>query len=165
MLSVGRVAGGLVDEHQRQVAQRLAESRIVRALVAQRGQPGCGQRMVDDAHVHGPTLTSWNHPARVDRRIAMLVDTDAVRALGAHCSNQADDLSTAAAALKSLPGPDAAAAFGPVGARFLAALADAIAAEARAIAALGEDLASARSRTGVVADAYADADQRGSRLL
>ena len=100
-----------------------------------------------------------------DRRIAMLVDTDAVRALGAHCSNQADDLSTATAALKSLPGPDMAAAYGPVGARFLAALADAIAAEARAIAALGEDLASARPRTGVVADAYADADRRGSRLL
>ena len=95
----------------------------------------------------------------------MLVDTDAVRALGAHCSNQADDLSTAAAALKSLPGPDVAAAYGAVGARFLAALADAIAAEARAIAALGEDLASTRPRTGVVADAYADADRRGSRLL
>ena len=44
-------------------------------------------------------------------------------------------------------------------------LADAIAAEARAIAALGEDLASTRPRTGVVADAYADADRRGSRLL
>ena len=70
-----------------------------------------------------------------------------------------------AAALNSLPGPETAATYGPVGARFLATLADAIAAEARAIAALGEDLASARSRTGVVADAYADADRRGSRLL
>jgi hypothetical protein len=95
----------------------------------------------------------------------MLVDTNAVRALGTHCSNQADDLYTAAAAMKSLPGPDTAIAYGPVGARFLATLADAIAAEARAIAALGEELASARSRTGAVADAYADADQRGSRLL
>lgn len=95
----------------------------------------------------------------------MHVDTNAVRALGTHCSNQADDLSTAAAAMKSLPGPDTAAVYGPVGDRFLATLADAIAVESRAIAALGEDLASARSRTGVVADAYADADQRGSRLL
>ncbi|MDX1886333.1 type VII secretion target [Mycolicibacterium sp. 120270] len=95
----------------------------------------------------------------------MLVDTDAVRALGAHCSNQADDLSTAVAALTALPGPDAVAAFGPIGARFLATLADAIATEARAIAVLGEDLASARSRTDSAADAYADADRRGSRLL
>ena len=95
----------------------------------------------------------------------MLVDTDAIRALGAACSAQADDLSAAAAALKSLPGPDAAAAFGPVGAGFLAALADAVAAEARAITALGDDLASAHSVSGAVAEAYADADRRGSRLL
>lgn len=95
----------------------------------------------------------------------MLVDTDAIRALGAHCSNQADDLSAAAGALTGLPGPDAAAAFGPVGARFLATLADAIAGEARTVASLSEELASARWRTGVVADAYTDADRRGSRLL
>ncbi len=121
--------------------------------------------MVDDAHVHGPDLNVREPPGAPDRRIAMLVDTDAVRALGAHCSNQADDLSAAAAALTSLPGSDAAAAFGPVGARFLATLADAIAAEAQAIATLSDELASARSRTGVVADRYTDADRRGSRLL
>ena len=73
----------------------------------------------------------------------MLVDTDAIRALGAACSAQADDMSAAAAALKSLPGPDATAAFGPVGAGFLAALADAAAAESRAITALSD-----RSRLG-----------------
>ena len=95
----------------------------------------------------------------------MFVDTNAIRALGTDCSAQADDLSTAAAALKSLPGPGAAAAFGPVGAGFLAALADAVTAEARAVMALGDDLASAHSVTGGVADAYADADRRGSRLL
>ena len=95
----------------------------------------------------------------------MFVDTDAIRALGAHCSNQADDLSTAALALKSLPGSDAAAAFGPVGARFLAALTDALTAEGRAIALLGDQLGSVRSRAAVVADSYADADRRGSRLL
>lgn len=95
----------------------------------------------------------------------MLVDTDAVRALGTHCSNQADDVSAAAAALRSLPGPQATAAFGEVGARFLATLADAIAAEALAIAALGDDLASARWRTESAAVAYTDADRRNSRLL
>ena len=95
----------------------------------------------------------------------MLVDTNAIHALGADCSAQADDLSTAAAALQALPGADASAAFGPVGAGFLAALADTVAAEARAITVLSADLASAHSASGAVADAYTDADQRGSRLL
>ena len=95
----------------------------------------------------------------------MLVDTDAIRALGTACSNQASDLSAAAAALKDLPGPDAIAALGPVGARFVAALDDAATAHARAITALSADVASAHPVSAAVADAYADADQRGSRLL
>jgi hypothetical protein len=95
----------------------------------------------------------------------MLVDTNAIRALGTDCSVRADDLSTAAAALRRLPGPDAAAVFGPIGERFLATLADAMVVEVGAIAALSEDLASAHPVSGVVADAYADADRRGSRLL
>jgi hypothetical protein len=95
----------------------------------------------------------------------MLVDTDAIRALGAACSSRADDLFAAAAALKALPGPDATAAFGPVGDVFLASLADAANAEAHAITALGADMASARSVSGRVADSYADTDRRNSRLL
>ena len=95
----------------------------------------------------------------------MFVDTNAICALGTDCSAHADDLSTAAAALKSLPGAGAAAAFGPVGARFLAALADAVAIEMRAVLALGDDLASAQSVTSGVAQAYSDADRRGSQLL
>lgn len=95
----------------------------------------------------------------------MLVDTDAIRALGAACSSQADDLSAAATALKSLPGPDATTAFGPVGSAFLAALADAAMAEARAVAALSDELASAHPVSSAVADAYANADHRNSRLL
>jgi hypothetical protein len=95
----------------------------------------------------------------------MLVDTNAIRTLGTDCSARADDLSSVAAALKSVPGPGAVAAFGPVGAKFLAALADVAATEARAIAALSDDLDSAHSISGVVADSYADADKRGSQLL
>ncbi len=95
----------------------------------------------------------------------MLVDPDAIRALGTSCSAQAAELSAAAAVLTALPGPGATAAFGPVGAGFLAALVDAATAEAQAISALGADLASAHSVSGPVADAYADADRRGSRLL
>ena len=95
----------------------------------------------------------------------MFVDTNAICALGTDCSADAENLSAAAAALKSLPGAGAAAAFGPVGAGFLAALADAVTTEARAIVALSDDLASAHSATRVVADAYTDADRRGSGLL
>ena len=95
----------------------------------------------------------------------MFVDTNAICALGTDCSAHADDLSSAAAVLKSLPGAGAAAAFGPVGAGFLAALADAVETEMRAVLTLGDDLASAQSVTGVVATAYSDADRRGSQLL
>jgi hypothetical protein len=95
----------------------------------------------------------------------MIVDTNAISALGTDCSAYADDLSSAAAVLKSLPGAGAGAAFGPVGAGFLAALADAVAIEMRAVLTVGDDLASAQSVTGVVAQAYSDADRRGSQLL
>lgn len=95
----------------------------------------------------------------------MLVDTDAIRALGTVCSSHVADLSDAAATLASLPGPEATAAFGPVGAAFIAALQEAATVLAKAIAALSFDLGSADSVSGAVADMYADADRRGSRLL
>lgn len=95
----------------------------------------------------------------------MLVDTNAIHALGTLCSAQADHLAAAVEALQALPGPGSAAAFGPVGAGFLAALADAAAVAARAVAALRDDLTSAQSASGVVADAYTEADRRGGRLL
>jgi hypothetical protein len=47
----------------------------------------------------------------------------------------------------------------------LTTLADAAVAEARAITALSDNLASAHSISGVLADAYAETDRRGSRLL
>ncbi|GAB4594463.1 hypothetical protein MOKP4_07810 [Mycobacterium avium subsp. hominissuis] len=47
-----RVAAGLVDQHQRQIAQRGPKSGGVGAFVAQHRQPGRGQRVVDHAHVH-----------------------------------------------------------------------------------------------------------------
>lgn len=97
--------------------------------------------------------------------MAMLVDTNAVRALGSDCRASADELSTATAALARVPEPAAAAALGAVGERFLAALADAVGEQARAIALLGEDLASAHSASGAVAGAYAEADRHGSHLL
>ena len=50
----GGVACRLVHQHQGQVAQCRTERGVVGALVAQSGQPGGGQRVVDDAHIHAP---------------------------------------------------------------------------------------------------------------
>jgi hypothetical protein len=97
--------------------------------------------------------------------MAMLVDTNSINALGTACSSHADDLAAAAAALKSSLGPEVAAAFGPVGAGFLAALADATTAHAQAVIRLSEDLQSAQQVSGGVAQTYADADRRNSRAL
>ena len=51
-----RVAGGLVNQHVGQVAQRGTEGRVAGAFVTQSGQPGSGQRVVDDTHIHGDKL-------------------------------------------------------------------------------------------------------------
>jgi len=52
----GCVPGGLVDQHVGEVAQGGAELGVAGAFVTQCGQPGCGQRMVDDVHVHDRRL-------------------------------------------------------------------------------------------------------------
>ena len=65
----------------------------------------------------------------------------------------------------SLPGAATAALFGPVGAGFLAALAEAAACESRAVAALSDSLAAAGITAGASAAAYADADRRAGGLL
>jgi hypothetical protein len=48
----GRVPGGLVNQYQRQLAQRGPKAGRIGAFVSQRGQPGCGQRVVNYAHLH-----------------------------------------------------------------------------------------------------------------
>ena len=90
----------------------------------------------------------------------MLADTDAIRALGSASSAHAADLAAVASTLSSLPDPATASMFGPVGARFLAALADAAAGEARAVAALSDSVAAAGTTARASAAAYDDADQR-----
>lgn len=94
----------------------------------------------------------------------MHADTDAVRTLAATTSAHADQLLTIAAELAAVPA--AAAGFGPVGQPFLAALADAIAAEVRVVASL-RDIASAAGDTAYrSALAYDEADDRaGARIL
>ncbi|MGE2718104.1 type VII secretion target [Mycolicibacterium celeriflavum] len=94
----------------------------------------------------------------------MHADTDDVRTLAATTSAHADQLGTIAAKLAAVP--TSAAAFGPVGQPFLAALADAVADGARTAASL-RDVASASGETAYrTALAYDDADDRaGARVL
>ena len=68
--------------------------------------------------------------------------------------------------MSSLPGPGTADLFGPVGADFLAALAEAVADQSRAVAALSESVAAAATTAGASAAGYDDADGRaGGRLV
>lgn len=90
----------------------------------------------------------------------MLADTDAIRALGSASSAQAADLAAIASMLSSLPGPATASMFGPVGAAFLAALADAAAGEARAATELSDSVSAACTTAHASAAAYDDVDQR-----
>jgi hypothetical protein len=95
----------------------------------------------------------------------MLADTDAIRALGSASSAQAADLAAVALTLSSLPDPALASTFGPVGARFLAALADATAREARAVTALSDSVAAACPTAYATATAYGNADHRVGNAL
>ncbi|OBK75800.1 type VII secretion target [Mycobacterium sp. 1164985.4] len=94
----------------------------------------------------------------------MHADTDAVRTLAATTAAHADRLGAIAAKLAAVPA--IATAFGPVGEPFLAALAGAVAEEARMVASL-RDVASATGDTAYrTALAYDDADDRaGARVL
>jgi hypothetical protein len=93
----------------------------------------------------------------------MFADTNAIRTLGSAHSVQAADLAAVASILSSLP--SGASMLGPVAARFLAALADAAAGEARAVAALGDSVSAAGRTAHASATGYDDADQRvGGRI-
>jgi hypothetical protein len=95
----------------------------------------------------------------------MLADTDAIRALGSANSAHAADLAAVASTLSSLPDPTTAAMLGPVGGRFVAALADAAAGEARAVAALSDSVSAACTTAQASAACYDDADQRACGLI
>jgi hypothetical protein len=93
----------------------------------------------------------------------MFADTDAIRALGAANSAHALDLATVATALSSMP--NGADAVGPVGARFVSALADATAEASRAVTALADRLAAGCRSAHASASAYDNADERtGTRV-
>ena len=90
----------------------------------------------------------------------MFADTAAIRAFGAASSAQADDLGAIAAALSAMPSAAADSMLGPVGARFLAALADATTDAARAVAALSDRLEAGDFTARASSTAYENADHR-----
>ena len=95
----------------------------------------------------------------------MFADTDAIRTLGSANSAHAADLANVAATLSSLPVAAGASMFGPVGARFLTALAEAAADGSRAVAALSDRLSASGTTAHAAALAYDDADHgAGTRI-
>jgi hypothetical protein len=90
----------------------------------------------------------------------MFADTDAIRAFGAANSAQAADLAAVAATLSSMPGPAVGSMLGPVGTRFLAALADAVVQGSRAAATLSDRMEAGHRTAYASAGAYENADHQ-----
>jgi hypothetical protein len=111
----------------------------------------------DSSHAESKPLEPRGDQLRPNR---MFAHTDAIRAFGADHSAQADDLAAVVADLASMPGPGAASMLGPVGARFLAALADATTDASRAVSALSDRLEAGHRTARASAAAYDDADYR-----
>jgi hypothetical protein len=99
-------------------------------------------------------------PGRADgRHNVVLADIAVIRALGAAQSRHAEELEAISAALVSGGTQLDSDALGPVGAHFLAALADAVARDARLVALLGERVATASATARATADAYVVTEQ------
>jgi hypothetical protein len=99
-------------------------------------------------------------PERFDRRHnVVLADTAVIRALGAAQCRQAADLDALAATLRAAA-PTCTEALGPVGARFLAALTEAIDREAGLLAELSATVGAAGHTAAATAAAYAGADDQ-----
>jgi hypothetical protein len=89
----------------------------------------------------------------------MYADTDAIRTLGTAASSHAAELANIAATLSAL---QATSALGPVGARFEAALRNALTDGSRQVAALSERLSAAQTTAHAAAAAYDSVDQGAS---
>lgn len=95
----------------------------------------------------------------------MLADTSAIRAFGVAQNRHAVELAAITARLSSASGCLSPDALGPVGARFLAALTEAVAREARLVADLGERTAAAGTTAHSNADAYGASEHRAGQSL
>jgi hypothetical protein len=92
----------------------------------------------------------------------MHADTDAIRAYGKAHADIGTDLRAAATRVDGDIAPTVLAAFGPVGARFAAALAEAVGGLADRVAAIADDVTNSGAATVAIAAAYDDVE-RNSR--
>ena len=95
----------------------------------------------------------------------MFADTDAVRAFGSANSAHATDLAGVATALALMPDAAVEAMLGPVGARFLAALADATTEVSCAVTAMADRVAAGCHTAHAAAAAYDTADDRAGNWV
>jgi hypothetical protein len=90
----------------------------------------------------------------------MHADTDAIRGYTGATAELCTDLRAAAALLTENLGPTVAAAFGPVGTRFAAALADAAAGLLADVTRISDELDGSGTAMLATADRYDDAEER-----
>jgi hypothetical protein len=95
----------------------------------------------------------------------MHAHTYAIRSYGVTNNDLAAEIGAVAAAMSTFPAPAVADAFGPVGARFAATLADTVAGLARALARVGEEVSAAGSASTATAQRYDDAEDRARARL
>lgn len=95
----------------------------------------------------------------------MLADTAAIRAFGAAQARHAAELEAITARLARVGAQLTSDALGPVGARFLAALSEAVAREAQLIARIGESVAAAAATAHATADAYVGTERDATHAI
>jgi hypothetical protein len=95
----------------------------------------------------------------------MHADTDAIRGYGGATIDLGADLRGAVAALSTDLGPTVTDAFGPVGARFAQALADAAEALMTCMTKIGDDIATSGTATIAAARDYDDVEQRAGAQI
>ncbi len=95
----------------------------------------------------------------------MHADTDEIRNYGRSTSQLSDDLRAAAALLARDLGPTVTAAFGPVGTRFAAALAEAISTLEHTVIEIGDDLDASGAATVATAHRFDGVEEHASAQI
>jgi hypothetical protein len=119
--------------------------------------------VIDNANVHAENLVE---PERAGGRPnRMLADTAAIHAFGAAQARHAAELEAVTARLTALGGALTSDALGSVGARFLAALTEAVTTEGRTVTTLGAHLGAAATTARVTADAYVTTERGAGQAI
>jgi len=115
------------------------------------------------AALTGESVGTIEHRRLVQRR--MHADTDAIRSYGGTTSDLGWDIHGVATALSAVGAATITEAFGHVGSRFAAALAEAAADLANAVAGIGEAMTSSGTATTAAAISYDDVERRSRAAI